>query len=69
MIYKGNTDNLLICTLYVINYCVNQLNMQIIKKKKIKEPKDHWSCIAHLSAEDMLKSVVIEENKFNIALG
>ena len=25
--------------------------------------EDHWSCIAHLSAEDMLKSVVIEENK------
>ena len=27
------------------------------------EPKDHWSCIAHLSAEDKLKSVVIEEKK------
>ena len=25
------------------------------------KPKDHWSCIAHLSAEDMLKSAVIEE--------
>ena len=25
---------------------------------------DHWSCIAHLSAEDMLKSVAIEEEKF-----
>ena len=25
--------------------------------------EDHWSCIAHLSAEDMLKSVVIEEKK------
>ena len=35
---------------------------------KIK-PEDHWSCIAHLSAEDMLKSVVIEEKKFNIVLG
>ena len=32
----------------------------------IKQPKleDHWSCIAHLSAEDMLKSVVTEEKKF-----
>ena len=29
-----------------------------------KEPEDHWSCIAHLSAEDMLKSAVIEEKKF-----
>ena len=26
--------------------------------------EDHWSCIAHLSAEDMLKSAVIEEKKF-----
>ena len=29
-----------------------------------KEPEDHWSCIAHLSSEDMLKSAVIEETKF-----
>ena len=28
------------------------------------EPEDHWSCIAHLSAEDMLKSAVTEEKKF-----
>ena len=27
-------------------------------------PEDNWSCIAHLSAEDMLKSVVTEEKKF-----
>ena len=26
--------------------------------------EDHWSCVAHLSAEDMLKSAVIEEKKF-----
>ena len=32
--------------------------------KARKEPEDHWSCIAHLSAEDMLKSAVIEEKKF-----
>ena len=31
--------------------------------EKIK-PEDHWSCIAHLSAEDMLKSAVTERNKF-----
>ena len=29
-----------------------------------EKPEDHWSCIAHLSAEDMLKSAVIEEKKF-----
>ena len=28
-----------------------------------KQPENHWSCIAHLSAEDMLKSGVIEEKK------
>ena len=28
------------------------------------ELEDHWSCIAHLSAEDMLKSAVIEEKNF-----
>ena len=28
------------------------------------KPEDQWSCIAHLSAEDMLKSAVIEEKKF-----
>ena len=27
-------------------------------------PEDHWSCIAHLIAEDMLKSAVIEETTF-----
>ena len=26
-------------------------------------PEAHWSCIAHFSAEDMLKSAVIEEKK------
>ena len=26
--------------------------------------EDHWPCIAHLSAEDMLKSEIIEEKTF-----
>ena len=30
----------------------------------IQKPVDYWSCIAHLSTEDMLKSAVIEEKKF-----
>ena len=30
----------------------------------VLRPEDHWSCIAHLTAEDMLKSAVIEEKKF-----
>ena len=33
-------------------------------RKAMEKPEDHWSCIAHLSAEDMLKSAVIEEKKF-----
>ena len=34
-----------------------------------RKPDDHWSCITLLSAEDMLKSVVIEEKKFVYTLG
>ena len=30
----------------------------------IDKPEDHWSCIPHLSVEDMLKSAVIGEKKF-----
>ena len=31
---------------------------------KLIKPEDQWYCIAHLSAEDMLKSAFIEEKKF-----
>ena len=30
----------------------------------MRKPEDHWSCITHLSAEDIIKSAVIEEKKF-----
>ena len=30
------------------------------------EPEDYWSCIAHLSADDILKLAVIEEKFKNI---
>ena len=33
--------------------------------KQVLKPEDHWSCVAHLNVEDMLKSSVIEEKKFN----
>ena len=33
-------------------------------RRKVVKPEDHWSSIAHLSAEDMLKSAVTEEKKF-----
>ena len=57
----------------------NDQNDQMVKSDMVKikdnyrmspkyvdlfRPEDHWSCIAHLSAEDMLKSAVIEEKKF-----
>ena len=48
--------------LYIPSYGVCFIIMQHTKIK-IK-PEDHWSCIAHLSAEAMLKSVVTEEKKF-----
>ena len=32
-----------------------------------EQPEDHWSCIAHLSAENMLKSVVIEKRCLKIS--
>ena len=34
----------------------------------MEQPEDHWSCIAHLIAEDMLKSAVIEEKTFKHSL-
>ena len=34
--------------------------------KKKTETEHHWSCIAHLSAEDMLKSAVIEKKNLRI---
>ena len=38
--------------------------LQKSELEHIIEPEDHWSCIAHLRAEDMLKSAVIDEKKF-----
>ena len=39
-------------------------NFKCLTTERKMKPEDNWSCIAHLSAEDMLKSVVIEEKKF-----
>ena len=36
----------------------------IVGVNRILQQEDHWSCITHLSAKDMLKSAVIEEKKF-----
>ena len=40
----------------------NNLFLTVLCEKH--KPEDHWSCIAHLSAEDILKSAVIKEKKF-----
>ena len=36
----------------------------IKKKEGLLKPENDWSCIAHLIAEHMLKSAVIEEKTF-----
>ena len=36
---------------------------KICKRLQQDKPEDHSSCIAHFSAEDMLKSVVTKEKK------
>ena len=38
--------------------------MKLLHQIVLEIPEDHWSCIAHMSAEDILKSAVIEERKF-----
>ena len=44
--------------LYILQLLLICENYYIIK------PEDHWSCITHLSAEDILKSVVNEKKMF-----
>ena len=44
-------------------YVFSALGLLVSSSKEFSKPEDHWSCIAHLSAEDMLKSAVIEEKK------
>ena len=54
--------HVLLDTLWMAMYNVH------VNQRKI-EPEDHWSCIAHLSVEDILKSAVIEEKKFKHSPG
>ena len=44
-------------------FCVEKM-FKVSIGDRLYLPEDRWSCIAHLSAEDMLKSAVIEEKKF-----
>ena len=50
---------LVLITLHVFSWL--QLPTFILQTTTVFEPEDHWSCITHLSAEDMLKSAVTEE--------
>ena len=43
---------------------VKQTSQSIILSNQNGKPEDHWSRITHMSAEDMLKSAVIEEKEF-----
>ena len=45
-------------------YIQNRVIPKPCYKECICTPEDPWSCIAHLSAEDMLKSVVVKGKKF-----
>ena len=47
--------------------CEFRICIWVIHKLDLKQ-EDHWSCIAHLSDEDMLNSAVIEETKFKHSL-
>ena len=40
------------------------MQRKVTAKLHVHKPEDLWSCIAHLSAEDTLKSAVIEKKKF-----
>ena len=49
----------------VITHILNPANQECgTKADTPQKPEDHWSCIAHLIAEDMLKSAVTEEKTF-----
>ena len=58
-----------LCEFYLSTKLYLDCFMQLSESPIIfHKPEDHWSSIAHLSAEDtyMFKSAVIEENKFKI---
>ena len=50
-------------SLWVIRRSLHVDKKKTKKKTKKKNNEDHWSCIAHLSAEDKLKSAVIKKKK------
>ena len=51
-------------SLVLLTDMVNRIFYSEFSCNDNKQPEDHWSCIAHQNAEDMLKSAVIEEKKF-----
>ena len=48
----------------ILSFCVKTTEKILSDFVKSRKTENHWSCIAHLSAEDMLKSAVIGEKKF-----
>ena len=61
IIYPNSTHDIMILAQAALQiFCwQHSIGLQCISK-----PEDHWSCIAHLSAEDMLQTAVNEEKKF-----
>ena len=47
-----------------IYFSLKTVYLQCIKSTPKSKLEHHWSCIAHLSAEDMLKSAAVEEKNF-----
>ena len=57
-LFQINTCKIIVFYWNVAHNCAKS------SKRMLMKPEDHWSCIAHLIAEDMLKSAVIEEKTF-----
>ena len=51
---------IVIVILYIVFNFISELLNKHDAKKKILKTEDQWSCIAHLSAEDILQSAVIK---------
>ena len=59
MVYVPTKTIIHLMTLVLVDY--SRLWIKLKLNCIIEKPENHWSCINHLSAEDKLKSAVIEE--------
>ena len=59
--------NFWVAALSYIGFSVTGNNNHLSHLMTKSTPEDHWSCIAHLSAEAILKSAVTEGKKLNLS--